>query len=130
MRDEKGAYRLIDLHRSQIADYAQDLSVMILSILRLSLRGAEAREKLLEAARLVWVFAKDFAHANGDPTIEARLAFGLARSYISSARFEPKASRAALYIGYSRHIWQSLIHFRRARSAWEDFRLDRRLLCI
>lgn len=130
MRDERGSYRLIDLHRSRLSDYAQDLSVMIVSILRLPLREAAAREALAQAARLVWIFAKDFAAANGDPTIETRLAFGLARSYLSSARFEPRRSLAAAYIGYSRYIWRQLIAFSRANSPWGKFKLNKRLLFI
>ncbi|UQZ89014.1 hypothetical protein C4J81_07305 [Deltaproteobacteria bacterium Smac51] len=130
LRDDKGSYRLIDLHRSRLFDYAQDISVMIMSILRLPLSSVEEREKLSKAARLVWTFAKDFADTAADPTIEARLAFGLARSYLTSARFEPRRSRAATYVGYSRYIWESLIKFSQKKCPWDDFKLDKRLLYV
>ncbi len=131
MRDQnKGIYRFIDLHRSRLSDYAQDLSVRILSILRLPLAGAGERDRLARAARLVWTFALDFASANHDQTIEARLTFGLARSYLTSARFEPRRSAAARFLGYSRHLWETLVDYGRSGRPWADFKLDRRALYV
>jgi Phosphate uptake regulator len=131
MRDnKKGSYRFIDLYRSRLSDYAQDLSVMTMSILRLPLSGAPARERLSRAAQLVWTFALDFAAQNHDPTLEARLSFGLARSYLTSARFETRRAVAARFLGYSRFLWEQLLdHGRRGRS-WTDFKLDKRLLYV
>ncbi len=40
-----------------------------------------------------------------------------------------RRSRAAVYIGYSRYIWQTLIRFSR-ESSWEKFKLDKRLLYV
>ena len=131
MRDEAdGRTRFIDLHRSRQADYVQDLSVMIMSILRLPLTGREERERLSAAAVLVKDFALKFAAAAGDPTCEARLAFGLARSYLTSARFEPRRSAAARFIGYSRHLLAGLIDFGRLGRPWAEFKLDRRVLYL
>lgn len=130
MRDDRGAYRLIDLHRSRLFDYAQDVSVMMMSVLRLPLSAASARVELSAAALLVFTFARDFAAQCGDETIEARLAFGLARSYLTSARFEPRHSRAAAYIGYARHLWEDLAAFHRAGSPWPGYKIDQRLLYV
>lgn len=131
MRDEAdGRTRFIDLYRSRQSDYVQDLSVMILSILRLPLTGREDRDRLSSAARLVKTFALDFASAAGDPTCEARLAFGLTRSYLTSARFEPRRSSAARFLGYSRHLLGRLIEFGRSGRPWTEFKLDNNALYV
>ena len=131
MRDERnGTFRFIDLHRSAPGDYAQDLSVMILSILRLPVRGRSARARLSQAANLTWTFALDFAAAMDDPTLAARLTFGLARSFLTSARFEPRRRAAARFLGYSRFLWESLIKYGRTARSWSDFKLDKRALYV
>lgn len=131
MRDaDSGAYRLIDLYRSRLSDYTQDLSVMILSILRLPLSGSVERDFLSGAAVQVWDFARKFAEANDDPTAEARLSFGLARSFLTSARFEPRRSVAARFLGYSRYLWTRLVEYGQADRPWMDFKLDKRILYV
>lgn len=125
-----GDFRFIDLNRSRLSDYVQDISVMILSILRLPLRDAAARARLSSAARLVHTFALDFAASMGDATCPARLAFGLARSYLTSARFEPRQAAAARFIGYSRYLWEKLVAYGNSGAPWEQFRLDKRVLYI
>lgn len=131
MRDAgSGSYRLIDLYRSRLSDYTQDLSVMILSILRLPLSGQAERDFLSGAAVQVWDFARNFAEVNDDPTAEARLSFGLARSFLTSARFEPRRSVAARFLGYSRHLWTKLVEYGQADRPWMDFKLDKRVLYV
>jgi aminoglycoside phosphotransferase (APT) family kinase protein len=130
MREEGGTFRFLDLYRSRTSDYVQDLSVMILSLLRLPKTGAAARERLARAARLVWDFALDFAAGNQDQTLEARLAFGLARSYMTSTRFEARRPSAARFIGYGRRLLETLITHARDGRPWPEFRLDRRAIYI
>ncbi len=131
MRDNKnGSYRFIDLYRSRLSDYAQDLSVMIMSLLRLPVNGVPARERLGRAAGLVWTFALDFADQNHDPTLEARLSFGLARSFLTSARFETRRAVAARFLGYSRFVWEKILEHGRRGLPWTDFKLDKRLLYV
>ena len=129
---EEGAerYRLIDFYRSRLSDYAQDLTVMIMSILRLSIREYSERQRLCHAAQHVFTFGKSFAAAQNDPTLEARLAFGMARSYLTSARFEPRRSVATRFIGYSRHLWEKLIVYGYEGQPWSEFKLDPRVLHI
>lgn len=128
--ESSGAFRFIDLHRSRLSDYSQDLSVMILSILRLPLTGAEIRSRLSQAANVVWTFARDFAASTHDPSLEARLTFGLARSYLTSARFEPRRAVAARFLGYSRHLWDKLAEYGATGRPWSEFRLDHRALYV
>ena len=130
MREEGGAFRFLDLYRSRTSDYAQDLSVMILSLLRLPKAGAAARDRLARAARLVWDFALAFAAENQDPTLEARLSFGLARSYLTSARFEARRPGAARLIGYGRRLLETLLAHSLEGRPWPEFRLDPRTLYI
>ncbi|MDL2260424.1 phosphotransferase [Deltaproteobacteria bacterium OttesenSCG-928-K17] len=131
MRDEKtGALRFIDLYRSCLSDYSQDLSVLILSLLRLPLGGVFDRERLGAAASFVWTFALDFADSVNDETLEARLSFGLARSYLTSARFEPRRRVAARFLGYSRHLWLKLVEYGRTGRPWADFKLDKKSLYV
>jgi len=130
MREPGGVFRFLDLYRSRTSDYAQDLSVMIISLLRLPKTGASARARLARAARQVWDFALAFAAEAQDQTLEARLSFGLARSYLTSARFEARRPIAARFIGYSRRLLETLLAHGRAGRSWPDFRLDRRALYI
>jgi Ser/Thr protein kinase RdoA (MazF antagonist) len=130
MRETGGTFRFLDLYRSRTSDYVQDISVMILSLLRLPKTGHAARGRLTRAARLVWEFAKTFAAENNDQTLEARLAFGLARSYLTSARFEARRPNAARFIGYGRRLLESLTAHGRAGRPWTEFSLDPRVLYI
>ncbi|MDR2934614.1 MAG: phosphotransferase [Candidatus Adiutrix sp.] len=130
MREAGGAFRFLDLYRSRTSDYAQDVSVMILSLLRLPKTGAAARARLARAAGLVWDFALAFAAETQDQTIEARLSFGLARSYLTSARFEARRPIAARFIGYSRRLLETLLAHGQGGRSWPEFRLDRRVLYV
>jgi hypothetical protein len=103
---------------------------MILSLLRLPKTGAAARARLARAARLVWDFALAFATENQDQTLEARLSFGLARSYLTSARFEARRPIAARFIGYSRRLLETLLAYGQAGRPWPEFRLDLRALYV
>ena len=125
-----GKHRFIDLYRSRCYDYVQDVSVMILSLLRLPLTDAADRTRLSEAAELVYTFALDFAAAAQDPTFSARLAFGLARSYLTSARFEIRRPAAARFIGYSRYLWETLTKYGQSGQPWENFKLNKKTLYI
>ncbi len=128
MHDEQsGELRFIDFYRSRLSDYAQDLSVLILSLLRLPLRGRE-RGRLWAGVELVWDFAQKFASAQGDERLAARLAFGLARSYLTSARFEPRRVSAARLIGYGRRLLEELISHGRGGGLWSQFELNEKTL--
>lgn len=80
--------RFIDLHRSKLSDYLQDVSVFLVSNFRLPIFEEPLRERLNWSARNMYAFAKRYAEQSKDATFQARLCLGLARSYITSARFE------------------------------------------
>lgn len=78
----------IDLHRSAAGDLAQDVSVFMISNFRLPVFDADRRRVLNSIIVEFHRFARSFAAAHGDATFEMRLALGLARSLITSTRFE------------------------------------------
>jgi len=85
---EAGSIHYIDLHRSTDADYVQDISVFLVSNLRLPVFDYERRTKIVAAAMEFHNFAVAFAAHLHDETFQARLCLGLIRSLITSSRFE------------------------------------------
>jgi phosphate uptake regulator len=77
----------IDLHRSRYTDYLQDVSVFIVSNQRMQVFERPVRRRLNNVSLSFFEFARSFAESEGDPTFQARLALGLARSFATSARF-------------------------------------------
>lgn len=80
----------IDLHRSCMSDYVQDVSVFLISSFRLPVLETKTRDKINETIKRFYGFASDFAVRHGDKTFNIRLTLGLIRSFISSTRFELK----------------------------------------
>lgn len=79
---------LIDLYRSTESDYVQDISVFLVSNFRVPVFGGAARELLNDVSLRMLALATRFAEEQDDHTFHARLALGLARSFITSTRFE------------------------------------------
>ncbi|QDT04006.1 Phosphotransferase enzyme family protein [Rubripirellula lacrimiformis] len=77
----------IDLHRSRYSDYTQDVSVFMVSGYRLQALDKQTRRRVADVAEYVHAKAQKFARQQGDRTFEMRLAYGLARSFITSTRF-------------------------------------------
>ena len=84
----KGRLHYIDLHRSADSDLVQDVSVFMISNFRLPIFDASRRKILNQIIRVFFEFAGQYARDNSDATFEARLCLGLARSFITSTRFE------------------------------------------
>jgi phosphate uptake regulator/aminoglycoside phosphotransferase len=84
----------IDLHRSQHADYVQDVSVFLVSNFRLPVLEQEARERITRTITSFYAFAKAFAVENRDESFDIRLGLGVARSLYTSTRFELNRSFA------------------------------------
>jgi phosphate uptake regulator len=78
----------IDLHRSAEADYVQDVSVFLISNFRLPVFDSKSRQRLNDAILAFYKTCLDFSEKYSDPTFQPRLALGLARSFLSSTRFE------------------------------------------
>lgn len=78
----------IDLHRSAHADLVQDVAVYMISHFRLPVFDEPRRKMLLTAILDMYAFARTFATDHGDAVFDLRLTLGLARSLITSTRFE------------------------------------------
>ena len=78
----------IDLHRSQHADYVQDISVFLVSNFRLPAFDPLSRGRITQTIGSFYSFAKSFALAHDDPGFDIRLGLGVARSLYTSTRFE------------------------------------------
>ena len=78
----------IDLHRSVDTDLVQDVSVFMVSNFRLPVFDKPRRRVLNAVIKEFYVFASAFAAEQGDATFQMRLTLGLARSLITSTRFE------------------------------------------
>jgi phosphate uptake regulator len=121
---------LIDLHRSRPFDYVQDVSVFIVSNFRLKIFDAGPRRRLDQVSREFYAFARQFAEAHGDTSFDARLALGLARSLLTSTRFEMDRVFSRTMMLRSRYLLERLLAHRAAARAggaavnWADFKLD------
>ncbi|QEW08229.1 phosphotransferase [Nitrincola iocasae] len=83
----KHQLRFIDLHRSGYMDYVQDVSVFIVSGLRLPLFDKHSRACIERISTRLYETTASFAEAQKDTGFERRMALGLARSLITSTRF-------------------------------------------
>lgn len=79
--------RFIDLHRSQMMDYVQDISVFLVSQFRLKCLEQALRRRIGELILRFHDFARSYALAVGDVSFDERLALGVARSLATSTRF-------------------------------------------
>ncbi|MCB1152551.1 phosphotransferase [bacterium] len=84
---DDGTTRFIDLGRSRRTDYVQDVSVFLVSNLRLPVVETEVRKRINVVTTTFFEFATQTAAEMNDPTFQARLALALARSFMTSTRF-------------------------------------------
>ncbi len=110
----------IDLHRSTDTDYVQDVSVFLVSNLRLPVFDNERRMKIVAAAMDFHRFSADFAAQFHDRTFEARLCLGLVRSLITSARFERNKTFAHKLAGMGIYLLDKILVF---QGNYADFRI-------
>jgi hypothetical protein len=121
---------MLDLYRSRENDYVQDVSVILVSILRLPIVDPQVRRRLTCAANLVHDFAKKFSQQLEDHTYEARLAFGLARSFFTSTRFIMEENMAEIFVARARYIWEKLYLYHLRGKPLEEFRLSKEILSL
>lgn len=123
---QKREIHFIDLYRSGRQDYVQDISVFLVSIFRLPVLTPKIRDRMNQFSLDFFQFGKAFSNKNEDPTFEARLALGLARSFFTSTRFEfdqkfsQTMQQRALYLLEKIASHQGL--------PWEDFKLVPKVL--
>ncbi len=94
IRPGEGTIHLIDVNRSRMGDYLQDITVFLLSNARLPVFESRIRRRIAEVNRSMYRFAADFAAQNGDHSFGLRCSLGLIRSFLTSTRFVAKDSFA------------------------------------
>jgi aminoglycoside phosphotransferase (APT) family kinase protein len=114
----------IDLHRSRMMDYVQDISVLLVSILRLRVFEAPVRRRMNDAVGHIYGFAQEWAQSEGDSTFAARVSLGLVRSLATSARFVVDTSFANDLLLRARYLLERLLaqegdSFRDFEPQWE-----------
>ncbi|MFP4459683.1 MAG: PhoU domain-containing protein [Candidatus Zixiibacteriota bacterium] len=114
----------IDVHRSKYMDYAQDISVFIMSNFRLPFVDNPLRDRINTVIQAFLEFSRDFANKNNDNTFDARLALGLVRSFITSTRFELNQEFADAMFLRGLYLLEKLKDFGPGKKPFEEFKLD------
>ena len=117
--------RFLDLHRSKRADYLQDTSVFIISALRLTSDSRSVKQRLSNISTGFYEFTRNFAHMHNDTAYEARLALGLARSFITSTRFVTGSIFAWNMYQHGVYLLDAVVSHH--GQPWEDFRLSKEI---
>ncbi len=123
--DEDRVY-YIDIHRSKLSDYVQDVSVFIVSSFRLPIIDTTPREIINDVIFKFFQFCKQFAEDNDDETFEARLSLGLIRSFFTSTRFALQKDFAKAMYFRSFYLLEGMINHK--DKDWKDYRLSHGVL--
>jgi phosphate uptake regulator len=125
--DNDGSVRFIDLHRSRMMDYAQDVSVFLVSHFRLQYLETPVRRRINSTILRFHDFAREHAASIGDTTFDQRLALGIARSLATSTRFVLDRELARSMFLRSRYILERFAELHRAGRP-QDYQLTREVL--
>lgn len=110
----------IDVYRSHDGDYIEDAAVFLISLFRLPTFQPDLRERInammAEFLSLLYRFAK----THGDTTFQARLAFGLARNFYTSIRFEQHLDFAKEMALRSHYLLEKILSYS-DKADWESF---------
>ncbi len=123
---EKKHIHFIDLYRSENQDYVQDLSVFIASNFRQPIFDSSTRNRLDSVIADFFNFGKEFAKRNNDTTYQARMALGLARSFLTSTRFEFNDEFAKAMRLRSLYLLEKVVSHE--GSPWSDFKFPEAIL--
>ncbi len=123
VNQQEGRVHFIDLHRSKRFDYMQDVSVFLVSNFRMPVFEKRARAQLNEVNLEFHRFAAGFAAQHDDASFSARLALGLARSLITSTRFQLDGRFAGAMFMRAEYLLEQLIAHHERGAPWADYRL-------
>lgn len=116
----------IDLHRSAASDYAQDVSVFLVSNFRMPVQRSVLRNRINRVNMDFLHFTQTYARDSGDATFDARLTLGLLRSFITSTRFELNEDFAKeMYLRGCYLLEKMNDH---GKKPWEEFQLPSNVL--
>jgi phosphate uptake regulator len=119
--------RFIDLHRSRMMDYVQDISVFLVSHFRLQYLETPVRRRINSTIHRFHDFAREHAGRVGDASFDQRLALGVARSLATSTRFVLDRELARSMFLRSRYVLERVAELHRTGRA-ADYRLTREVL--
>jgi phosphate uptake regulator len=119
--------RFIDLHRSRMMDYVQDISVFLVSHFRLQYLDTPVRQRINSTILRFHEFAREHAQSIGDSTFDQRLALGVARSLATSTRFVLDRELARSMFLRARYVLERFTELQRAGRAG-DYQLTREVL--
>ncbi|MGB1698867.1 MAG: PhoU domain-containing protein [Nannocystaceae bacterium] len=125
---EERQVHYIDLHRSKTFDYVQDISVFVVSNFRMPVSDGIIRSRLDAASMRFFEFGREFAARHGDATFAARAAAGIARSMLTSTRFELSPDFARTMLLRGRYLLMKLQQYHAEGRPWEEFQLPTALL--
>ncbi|MCA9689302.1 MAG: PhoU domain-containing protein [Nannocystaceae bacterium] len=118
-----GRVHFIDLHRSKQFDYLQDVSVFLVSNFRMPVFEDRGRARLNEVNLQFYRFARAFAQDHEDHLFMPRLALGLARSLVTSVRFQLDDKFAGAMFMRAIYLLERLLEHQRAGADWASFSL-------
>ncbi len=116
----------IDLYRSREGDYVQDAAVFLISNFRMPVFEAELRTRLNKVSLHFYDVFRNFAAQKGDHTFEVRLCLALARSFLTSTRFELNKVFARDMSGNAQTLMENLIAHQ--GKSWDTFVFPREIL--
>ncbi len=116
----------VDLYRSRQADYVQDISVFLVSNFRIPIFEQEVRRSIHANIVRMLEFALSYAAEHNDDTVQARLALAVARSLITSTRFELKKGFAHVMFERAYRLLEQLAAFDGCN--WNEFSLPSGIL--
>ena len=123
----RDSVRFIDLHRSRMMDYVQDVSVFLVSQFRLQHLDTPVRRRIKSTIERFHAFARGHAARSGDRSFDQRLALGVARSLATSTRFVLDRELARSMFLRSRYVLERIAELCRAGHA-ADYQLSREVL--
>ena len=118
----------IDLYRSRDTDLLQDISVIIISNFRMPVFDLPIRQRIHHVIGSMLSFTREFCEKEGDTTCDARLTLALARSFLTSIRFELNETFAREMSLRANFLMEKIICFHEKKCLWPDFRLPEAIL--
>ncbi|MDR2055342.1 MAG: phosphotransferase [Desulfovibrio sp.] len=118
---EEQIVRFIDLYRSKQYDYVQDVSVFLVSNFRRPIFDPLLRGRLNRGISEFHSWALQFAREKEDETMQARMAFALARSFFTSIRFEMNQAFAGELFMRAAFLLESISAHGRTGGPWQTF---------
>jgi phosphate uptake regulator/Ser/Thr protein kinase RdoA (MazF antagonist) len=115
--------KFIDLHRSRLYDYVQDIAIFIVSNFRVNVPEQDTRLRLGRAVKFMRAWAGQFADDSRDLVMEARMALALSRAFFTATRCEIDKEFARSMYMRSIYLMEKFRAHQRSGAAWEEFRI-------